>query len=126
MSETRYPITDIIGGRANSNTGQAEMDFSVGEDTVVLELDGDNLAKVLGLAMHLSRMPPSIPGEIAEIRAFPTEWWSIGHTPDKSELTLILAVAGGGQVGFRIPAEQAAQLYESMSVTMDNLRRGPG
>jgi hypothetical protein len=121
MSDIRHKITDITGGRANSQTGNSEIDFAAGADKVVLEMNGENLMKVLGVSIQLMRMPAPIQGQTAEFRAFQTEWWTVGHTTDNKDMTISFEIQGGGHIGFRVPADQAHRLYEAMGTTMKAL-----
>jgi hypothetical protein len=124
MTETLYKVTELTGGRASSQSGAGEMDFATDQGPITLQLDAENLNKILGLAIHLVRIPAPEPGRTLEVRAFETAWWTLGRTPDNRDVVLTFEIAQGGHIGFRIPMEQAGRLYDAMATSIGRAPTG--
>ncbi len=115
MTDNRFKVTDVTAGRASSRSGAGEIEFATEQGPLTLEIDAESLNKVLGLAIHLARIPAPEPGKALEIRAFDTAWWTIGRTPDNREVVMTFEIAQGGHIGFKIPMDQANRLYDAMA-----------
>lgn len=124
MSEMRLKVSDVTAGRASSQTGAGEMELATDQGTVTLEVDAENLNKILGLAIHLARIPAPQPGKTVELRAFETAWWTVGRTPDNRDVVLTFEITQGGHIGFRIPMEQANRLYDAMATSVGRTPMG--
>jgi hypothetical protein len=124
MTETRYKVTDVTSARASSRSGDGEIEFATEQGPVVLEINAENLNKVLGVCIHLVRIPAPEPGKTSEIRAFETAWWTLGRTPDDRQVVLTFEIAQGGHIGFRIPMDQANRLYDTLAVSVGRAPQG--
>jgi hypothetical protein len=124
MTDTRYQVTDVTAGRASSRTGAGEIQFATDQGPLTLEIDAENLFKVMGLTIHLARVPAPEPGKTLELRAFDTAWWTTGRTPDGRNVVLTFEIAQGGHIGFRIPMDQANRLYDAMAASVGRAPQG--
>jgi hypothetical protein len=108
----KLQVKNVAEGRANSQTGMAEIDIVHNDGTAILQLDQEALLRLTAMVLRLQTIPPPEANTPLNLRPFPVDWWTLGPTPDQREMVMSFEIVGGGHIAFRMDLANATRMSD--------------